>query len=221
MARLTLTFDNGPDPIWTDHVLDVLRKHGILATFFVVGRTLVLHPERRALVERAKEEGHRVGNHSFNHVYSLGDIDRADAFDVEVARTFDVLGDLADPDLLFRPFCNAGVLDERVFKRVDIDRLRDAGCSCVLFNSVPRDWNDGTGWIHRALDDVQTRSWSTVVLHDIPGYPDGVDERPMRRLDDFIVAAREAGHEFVQEPSPDCLLIEHGEARQDLSWLAH
>jgi peptidoglycan/xylan/chitin deacetylase (PgdA/CDA1 family) len=221
MTRVTLTFDNGPDPTWTPHVLDVLRAHDLRASFFAIGHKLVLDPSRRALLERAREEGHWIGNHSYNHVYSLGDIDRADAFDVEVTSTFDVLGDLAHPDRLFRPFCNAGRLDDRVFKRVDVDRMLSSGCTCVLFNSIPRDWNDGTGWVQRALDDIETRPWSTVVLHDIPGYPDGVDERPMRRLDDFIVAARDAGHEFVQAYSPDCVLAERGEARKGLAALTH
>jgi peptidoglycan/xylan/chitin deacetylase (PgdA/CDA1 family) len=221
MARVTLTFDNGPDPVWTPHVLDVLTDHGLKASFFVVGRKLALKPELRPLLERARDDGHWIGNHSYNHVYSLGDIDREDAFDVEVASTFDVLGDLAHPRRLFRPFCNAGVLNDRVFKAVDVERIQAAGCSCVLFNSIPRDWCDGDGWVDRALADVARRDWSTVVLHDIPGYPDGVDERPMKNLDAFITAARAEGHEFVQEYSPDCVLIEAGEPLQDLTTLTH
>ncbi len=173
------------------------------------------------MLERAREEGHWIGNHSYNHLYSLGDIDRQDAFDLEVTSTFEVLGDLAHPDRLFRPFCNAGVVNERVFKRVDVERLCQEGCTCVLFNSLPRDWNDGEGWVDRALADCGTRPWSTIVLHDIAGYPDGVDARPMRRLEDFIVAALDAGHEPVQEFSPDCVLIERGEERQSLERLMH
>jgi peptidoglycan/xylan/chitin deacetylase (PgdA/CDA1 family) len=221
MARLTLTFDNGPDPTWTPHVLDVLAAHDIKASFYVIGRKLVLTPELRTVLERAHDEGHWIGCHSYNHVYSLGDIDREDAFDIEVANTFALLGDLAHPDLLFRPFCNAGILNDRVFKRGDVERLREGGYTCVMFNSLPRDWNDGDGWVDRALADIETRDWSTLVVHDIPGYPDGVDARPMRRLDDFVVAALAAGHEFVQEPSPDCVLIERGEPHQDIDHLAH
>jgi peptidoglycan/xylan/chitin deacetylase (PgdA/CDA1 family) len=221
MARITLTFDNGPDATWTPHVLDVLRTHGIRATFFVIGRKLVLQPELRGLLERARDEGHWIGNHSYNHVYSLGDIDRADAYDVEVSSTFDVLGELAHPDRLFRPFCNAGIVNDRVFKRVDVERLQEDGTTCVFFNCVPRDWNDGDGWVDRALADVATREWSTMVIHDIAGYPDGVDVGPMRRLDDFLVAAREAGHEFVQEITPECILIERGRPLRDVGFLMH
>lgn len=221
MARLTLTFDNGPDAVWTPHVLDVLRSHDIKATFFVIGRKLATDPGLRAVLERAREEGHWIGNHSYNHLYSLGDIDREDAYDVEVAATFDVLGDLAHPDRLFRPFCNAGVINDRVFKRVDVERVRDEGLTCVFFNSLPRDWNDRDGWVDRAREDIETRSWSTLVLHDIAGYPDGVDTRAMSRLDDFIVGALEAGHEFVQEFSPDTLLIQRGRELRDIGFLMH
>lgn len=221
MARITLTFDNGPDATWTPHVLDVLRSHEIRATFFLIGRKLVLQPELRRLVERARDEGHWIGNHSYNHVYSLGDIDRDDAYDVEVSSTFGVLGELAHPDRLFRPFCNAGVVNDRVFKRIDVERLQEDGATCVFFNCVPRDWNDGEGWVDRALGDVATREWSTMVIHDIAGYPDGVDVGPMRRLDDFLVAARAAGHEFVQQITPECILIERGKPLRDVGFLMH
>jgi peptidoglycan/xylan/chitin deacetylase (PgdA/CDA1 family) len=221
MARLTLTFDNGPDATWTPHVLDVLRDHDIKASFYLIGRKLVLAPELRKVVERAQEEGHWIGSHSYNHVYSLGDIDRVDAFDIEVANTFDILGDLAHPDRLFRPFCNAGVINDRVFKKVDVERLCEGGYTCVFFNCLPRDWNDGEGWVDRGLADIETRDWSTIVVHDIPGYPDGTDARPMRRLEDFVSAALDAGHEFVQEPSPDCVLIERGRPLRDIGFLMH
>ena len=221
MASLTLTFDNGPDPTWTPHVLDVLAKHEIKATFFVIGRKLVLQPELRSILERARDEGHWIGTHSYNHVYSLGDIDREDAFDVEVVAAFDAVGDLAHPDRLYRPFCNAGIVNDRVFKKVDVERLEAGGYTCIFFNSLPHDWDDGEGWVDRGLADVETREHSTIVIHDIPGYPDGVDVRPMARLEDFVVGALDAGHEFVQEFSPDCVLIKRGEPQRDIAFLAH
>ena len=221
MARLTLTFDNGPDATWTPHVLDVLAEHEIKATFFVIGRKLVLDPGLRPILQRAHDEGHWIGTHSYNHVYSLGDIDREDAFDVEVVAAFDAVGDLAHPDLLFRPFCNAGIVNDRVFKKVDVERLQAGGYTCIFFNSLPHDWDDGEGWVDRGLADVQTRDWSTIVIHDIAGYPDGVDVRPMARLGDFVAAALEAGHEFVQEFSPDTVLIERGEPQRDIGFLMH
>jgi peptidoglycan-N-acetylglucosamine deacetylase len=57
-----LTFDDGPNPTATPQLLDVLRKHGVHGTFFVIDRHL--SPETAAIVRRAFEEGHAVGLHS-------------------------------------------------------------------------------------------------------------------------------------------------------------
>jgi peptidoglycan/xylan/chitin deacetylase (PgdA/CDA1 family) len=221
VSRVTLTFDNGPEPKWTHHVLDVLGKHEIKATFFIIGCKVATIPDGRRAVERAKAEGHWIGNHSYNHLYSLGDIDRIDAFDIEVVRTFNVLEGLAHPDLLFRPFCNAGILNDRVFKKVDVARLCESEYSCVLFNSVPRDWEHPDAWLGRALGDIEKRPWTTLVLHDIAGYPNGVNVGAMLKLDEFIKRAKDKGREFVQDYSPDCLMVSRGKELQDLSSLTH
>ncbi|MGN0035891.1 MAG: polysaccharide deacetylase family protein [Bacteroidaceae bacterium] len=63
--RVYLTFDDGPIPGVTPWVLDVLDHYGIKATFFLVGDNVRKHPDEfRMLIER----GHRVGNHTFNHL---------------------------------------------------------------------------------------------------------------------------------------------------------
>lgn len=60
-----LTFDDGPIPHITPWVLDLLDQYGIKATFFMVGDNVRKHPEEfRMVVER----GHRIGNHTFNHI---------------------------------------------------------------------------------------------------------------------------------------------------------
>ncbi|MFC0507495.1 bifunctional polysaccharide deacetylase/glycosyltransferase family 2 protein [Micromonospora costi] len=61
---VALTFDDGPDPRWTPQVLDVLRRHHVHATFFVVGARVNEHPE---LVRRILAEGHEIGSHTFTH----------------------------------------------------------------------------------------------------------------------------------------------------------
>ncbi|WP_250007586.1 polysaccharide deacetylase family protein [Actinoplanes sp. M2I2] len=61
---VALTFDDGPDPVWTPRILDALRRHGATATFFVVGAQVNEHPE---LVRRIVAEGHQLGLHSFTH----------------------------------------------------------------------------------------------------------------------------------------------------------
>jgi chitooligosaccharide deacetylase len=63
---VALTFDDGPDPRHTPQVLDVLARAGVTATFFVVGRNALAHPE---LVRRILAEGHEVANHTQDLVW--------------------------------------------------------------------------------------------------------------------------------------------------------
>lgn len=60
-----LTFDDGPIPEITPWVLDLLDRYGIKATFFMVGDNVRKHPKEFQMVV---ERGHRIGNHTFNHI---------------------------------------------------------------------------------------------------------------------------------------------------------
>lgn len=62
-----LTFDDGPVPGVTEWVLDTLQKHNIKATFFCVGENTVKYPE---IYKRIINEGHSIGNHTYNHLNS-------------------------------------------------------------------------------------------------------------------------------------------------------
>ena len=61
---IALTFDDGPDPVWTPKVLDLLKAQKVKATFFVVGTEVAAHPE---LARRIVAEGHQIGVHTFTH----------------------------------------------------------------------------------------------------------------------------------------------------------
>lgn len=61
---VSLTFDDGPHPVFTPRVLNTLREHDVKATFFVVGSMVAENPD---LVRRIVEEGHALGNHTYNH----------------------------------------------------------------------------------------------------------------------------------------------------------
>lgn len=63
---VALTFDDGPDPIDTPAVLDILKEKNVPATFFVLGEAARANPH---LLKRISEEGHEIGNHSFHHDY--------------------------------------------------------------------------------------------------------------------------------------------------------
>lgn len=62
---LYLTFDDGPHPTATPFVLDQLKQYNAKATFFCIGKNVVEQP---GIYQRIIEEGHRVGNHTFNHL---------------------------------------------------------------------------------------------------------------------------------------------------------
>lgn len=62
--RVALTFDDAPDPRFTPAILDILANHDVCATFFVVGNRAAKNP---AIVKRIHNEGHIIGNHSYNH----------------------------------------------------------------------------------------------------------------------------------------------------------
>lgn len=61
---VALTFDDGPDPVYTPKLLDLLREKGVKATFFVVGKRADQYPD---IVHRAWAEGHLIGNHTWSH----------------------------------------------------------------------------------------------------------------------------------------------------------
>ena len=63
-AVLHLTFDDGPNPVVTPELLDLLSLHNVKATFFCIGRKIGSEPE---LMERIQREGHLLANHSMNH----------------------------------------------------------------------------------------------------------------------------------------------------------
>lgn len=62
--KVALTFDDGPDQIYTPKILDVLKREHAKATFFLLGSQVERHP---GMVRRILQEGHAIGNHSFDH----------------------------------------------------------------------------------------------------------------------------------------------------------
>jgi peptidoglycan/xylan/chitin deacetylase (PgdA/CDA1 family) len=61
---VALTFDDGPSLEWTPKILNELKKEGIKATFFMIGRHVREYPE---VARRVAREGHEIGNHTYNH----------------------------------------------------------------------------------------------------------------------------------------------------------
>lgn len=207
---LTLSFDNGPVSGVTDRVLDELARRGLKATFFVIGKRL-LEPAARALAERAKAEGHWIGNHTMHHETPFGRAD-ADYVRAEIDAAEALVGDLVHPRRLFRPYAGGGELGPHVLSQGAVSHLAGHGYTLVIWNSVPGDWKlPYEEWGPRALADIARAAWTLMVLHDIR--PELADALP-RFLD---AAQRQA--EIVQDFPPDCVLMEKGRVVADLSRL--
>jgi peptidoglycan/xylan/chitin deacetylase (PgdA/CDA1 family) len=208
MFDLTLSFDNGPEPEVTPLVLDTLARHDLRATFFVIGEKLA-KPGGRALAERAHAQGHWIGNHSYTHSRPFGLRDEPDLVDKEIRRTEDLIGELACPQKLFRPFGGGGNLDRRLLNGDVVNHLEREHYTCVLWNAIPRDWDDPEGWVARALTQCTAQPWSLMVLHDLP-------TGAMRNLDRFLTEAVAAGARIRQEFPTECLPMVNGIAVRPL-----
>ena len=62
--KIALTFDDGPHPVYTPQILDILAEYHVHATFFLIGENVEQYPE---LVQRIQREGHEIGNHTYCH----------------------------------------------------------------------------------------------------------------------------------------------------------
>ena len=96
---VALTFDDGPNPVQTSKILDILRRYGVKATFFIVGKKARKYPE---LCRRIVEEGHDVGNHTYSHTNLVAKTRKQINSEIERAKAaiFDVTG--VNP-VFFRP----------------------------------------------------------------------------------------------------------------------
>lgn len=207
MAQVTLTFDNGPDPLATPLVLDCLARHGVKSTFFVLGQN-VSASAGLDLARRARREGHWIGNHTWSHTGRLGEMTREAALE-EFDRTQQALDWLEQPVRLFRPRGGGGRLGKGLLNPAIVERLTAGGFTCVLWTSVPGDFRDPDGWLDRALADCRSRDWSLVVLHDIRN-------GAVKHLNSFLRTLAAEGHSFTQEFPPDCTPILNGRVLQPL-----
>jgi peptidoglycan/xylan/chitin deacetylase (PgdA/CDA1 family) len=202
MFDVTLSFDNGPDPEVTPHVLSVLARRRIRASFFVLGEKL-MDPQALALVARAHEEGHWLGNHTWSHAAPLGERAEPDVAEIEIGRTQAALAPWAHAHRYFRPNGGGGNLDRRLLSPGVVDYLIAGRYTCVLWNAIPRDWAEPETWVPRALEQCRAQPWTLIVLHDLP-------TGAMRHLERFLDALGEAGGRVRQDFPPDCMPIVDG-----------
>ena len=203
MKRVTLTFDNGPTPGITEHVLDILSARHVQTTFFTVGKKLVI-PGGRELTIRAHSEGHWIGNHTFTHSVPLGEKPDAEYARREIDETQNLIGELAHSDKFFRPKGDGGFIGPHLLSRAALQLLQMGQYTCVLWSSVPGDWRDQNGWVDRCISEIAERDWTVVVIHD-------VENASLPRLPEFLDRLDSLGTEFRQDFPDDVVITRRGE----------
>jgi peptidoglycan/xylan/chitin deacetylase (PgdA/CDA1 family) len=181
---VALTFDDGPDPVDTPKLLDLLRAKGVKATFFVVGKRADQHPE---IVRRAWNEGHLIANHTWSH-YPLFCFLTPARLRAEIERGTESVRRSCG----FRP---------RLFRSpVGLRHpllgpcLNDAGLEYVSWTIRTRDTltSDSGALARRILN--QAASGDIILLHDrLPGGTHAMLEALPRVIDEL----RERGFQFV------------------------
>jgi len=214
MRKVTLSFDNGPWPGITDHVLSVLDEFAIRATFFLVGERL-LDPVGARLAREAHSAGHWIGNHSMTHGVPLGLRREPDAAAREIGAMDALLGDLASPDRLFRPN-GRGRLGPHLLSGSAVDYLAATHSTIVLWTSVPKDRGvPAQAWIEDAKQSVSVTDWSLLVLHDRPSGHD-IPAGSMAYLASFLSWLRDSDVEIVQEFPASCVPMRRGAVLQPM-----
>ncbi len=146
------TFDDGPHPVYTPQVLDVLARYDVTATFFVLGSLAETYP---AIIQRILDEGHAIGNHTWNHE-SLAGLPR-EKFDDTVGRTQALLGNRGSP-CLRPPYGSMDALTR--------DWAGEHGLNVALWNVDPKDWQRPPALsIAQHIVD-HARDGAIILLHD-------------------------------------------------------
>lgn len=97
---VALSFDDGPDPVLSPGILDVLKKYKVPAGFFLIGKKI---SGNKALVKRIHEEGHIIGNHSFSHT-NLWDFMSSAKMSADIENTVAAIRDVTGKSArYFRP----------------------------------------------------------------------------------------------------------------------
>jgi peptidoglycan/xylan/chitin deacetylase (PgdA/CDA1 family)/tetratricopeptide (TPR) repeat protein len=166
---LALTFDDGPHPRYTDQVLAILKKYGLHAVFFEIGKNvgtvnnkneIKLRPASAASY-RVLASGSAIGNHSYTHPV-LPKLDEA-AYTKEIESTSALLTYVAkSAPVLFRP--PYGAVNNGILEKVQSDKMKT-----VIWNVDSEDWADPVpnSVAQRVLTEVEKQGRGIILFHDI------------------------------------------------------
>jgi len=185
--QLALTYDDGPNDPHTFRLLEVLARHNVRATFFLIGRYVKQRPDIAREVLRA---GHVVGNHTFSHpnlIFVSARHTREQLLDCEQALT-DAVG---EHSRLFRPPFGG--------RRPSTLRIaRTLGLEPVMWSVTGWDWKGKPAeYVERRVRQ-QVRGGDVILLHDGGHFTFGADRSPtVIATDRLITRYKSEGYEFV------------------------
>ncbi|GAA4549810.1 glycosyltransferase [Streptomyces collinus] len=187
-GELVLTFDDGPDPMWTPKVLDVLKKHDARAVFFITGTMASRHPD---LVQRMVDEGHEIGLHTFNHPdLSLQTKSRVDW---ELSQNQLALAGAAGiRTSLFRPPYSsfAHNMDNNTWPVTEY--IGSKGYITIVNNTDSEDWR--RPGVKKIISNATPKGGkgAIVLMHD----SGGDRSQTVAALDDYISGLQDKGYRF-------------------------
>jgi poly-beta-1,6 N-acetyl-D-glucosamine synthase len=167
LKSVALTFDDGPDEVYTAEILDILKHYKIKATFFVIGTNASLHT---SLLKRIYNEGHEIGIHTFTHpdISKITD----DQLAMEINSSQELLkSKLNIKSLLFRPPYGEDNPPRNPEEIRPLKKISEMGYYNILMGVDPNDWADpGTNKIvDSTVSQVESGEGSIILLHDSGG----------------------------------------------------
>jgi peptidoglycan-N-acetylglucosamine deacetylase len=185
--HLALTYDDGPNDPHTPKLLEVLSRHNVRATFFLIGRYVCQRPD---LVREIASAGHAIGNHTFTHpllIFQGESGIRQQLSDCRAALQ-DAIGEHSD---LFRPPFGG--------RRPAVLRIaRELGLEPVMWNVTGYDWNAPPAAQIDARVAGQIRGGDVILLHDGGHKQMGADRSQTVIATDHLVARYKGeGYEFM------------------------
>ncbi len=180
--KIALTFDDGPHPRYTPQILDILKKYGIRATFFLIGENVELYPD---LAKRILDEGHEIGNHTFTHM-KISDTSK-EQLKREMENCEQALFELTEyRPTLFRP--PQGRLDKKVETLAEMFDYK-----VILWNIDTRDWahESPEAIKHNVITNIE--SGSIILMHDFIAH----NSPTPKALELFIPLLLEEGYSFT------------------------
>lgn len=178
-----LTFDAGYDNGYTEHILDVLKKHNIKAAFFVVGNLIKDRPE---LVKRMAAEGHIVGNHTFTHP-DMSAISDKEAFEAELQKLEVAYKEATGKEMkkFYRP-------PQGKYSESNLSMAKELGYTTVFWSLAYVDWYENDQPSKQTADEKLTKrlhNGAVVLLHS-------TSETNSSILDELLTQWEQLGYSF-------------------------